>query len=103
MNACLYIRIGWGLALVLCQTMHTMGALHCLGLAPPSDPTDQWEKKVAQFHTNNGLSECFIRILNPTIIDNLIYEIILPLYYYQDPKFVLSLAGQYLLFSLVLH
>ena len=33
---CLSLCSYWmGLALVLCQIMHTVGALHCLGLAPP--------------------------------------------------------------------
>ena len=31
-------------SMVPCQNMHTMGALHCLGLAPPSDTTDQCTK-----------------------------------------------------------
>ena len=43
---CLSLYPYWmGVGMVLCQTMHTMGALHCLGLAPPSDPKDQCKKK----------------------------------------------------------
>ena len=43
---CLTLCPYWmGVGMVPCQTMHTMGALHCLGLAPPSDPTDQCKKK----------------------------------------------------------
>ena len=33
----------------LCPTIHTMGVLHCLGLAPPSDPTDQIKKKLLAY------------------------------------------------------
>ena len=43
---CLSLYPYWmGVGMVLCQTMYTMGALHCLGLAPPSDPKDQCKKK----------------------------------------------------------
>ena len=38
--------------------MPTMGAFHCLGLAPP-DPTDQCKKKALFLHPPRMETQCF--------------------------------------------